>query len=48
MVLNASAKERLLSAASSLFYSNGVAATGIDMITARAGVAKMSLNNLCF
>lgn len=39
------ARERLLNAASELFYSDGVAATGIDAITARAGVAKMSLYN---
>lgn len=40
-----SAKERLLKAAAELFYSEGVGATGIDAITARAGVAKMSLYN---
>jgi AcrR family transcriptional regulator len=39
------AKERLLKAAAELFYRNGVAATGIDAITAQAGVAKMSLYN---
>ena len=39
------AKERLLRAASELFYNDGVAATGIDAIIARAGVAKMSLYN---
>jgi AcrR family transcriptional regulator len=39
------AKDRLLEAASELFYSQGVGATGIDAITARAGVAKMSLYN---
>ncbi|MDH6622332.1 AcrR family transcriptional regulator [Streptomyces sp. LBL] len=39
------ARERLLAAASSLFYADGVAATGIDTITAEAGVAKMSLYN---
>src|SRR5436190_23466807 len=39
------ARERLLSAAAELFYTDGVAATGIDAITARAGVAKMSLYN---
>ena len=38
-------KERLLKAAAELFYSDGVGATGIDAITARAGVAKMSLYN---
>ena len=40
-----SAKDRLLDAAAELFYSQGVGATGIDAITARAGVAKMSLYN---
>lgn len=40
-----SARERLLKAAAELFYSRGVGATGIDAITARAGVAKMSLYN---
>lgn len=39
------ARERLLSAAASLFYADGVSATGIDTITAKAGVAKMSLYN---
>ena len=40
-----SARQRLLEAASRLFYAHGVAATGIDAITAEAGVAKMSLYN---
>ncbi|OLT16300.1 TetR family transcriptional regulator [Serinicoccus sp. CUA-874] len=40
-----SAQERLLEAAAARFYSAGVAATGIDAITADAGVAKMSLYN---
>lgn len=39
------ARERLIQAASDLFYSEGIVATGIDTITARAGVAKMSLYN---
>lgn len=39
------ARERLLNAAAELFYAEGVGATGIDTITARAGVAKMSLYN---
>jgi AcrR family transcriptional regulator len=39
------ARERLLKAAADLFYAEGVGATGIDAITARAGVAKMSLYN---
>ncbi|MDN4610346.1 TetR/AcrR family transcriptional regulator [Arthrobacter burdickii] len=40
-----SARERLLGAASRLFYADGMTATGIDAITAEAGVAKMSLYN---
>ncbi|HWD13353.1 TetR/AcrR family transcriptional regulator [Pseudochrobactrum sp. sp1633] len=40
-----SVRERLLSAAGILFYNQGISATGIDMITAKAGVAKMSLYN---
>lgn len=39
------AKERLLKAASELFYNDGITATGIDTIIAKAGVAKMSLYN---
>lgn len=39
------ARDRLLKAAAELFYTEGVGATGIDAITARAGVAKMSLYN---
>ncbi len=42
---NLSARERLLNAAGVLFYNNGIHATGIDMIIAKAGVAKMSLYN---
>jgi AcrR family transcriptional regulator len=38
-----SARERLLEAADSLFYEEGVRAVGIDRIIARAGVAKASL-----
>lgn len=34
-----------MAAASARFYAQGVAATGIDVITAEAGVAKMSLYN---
>lgn len=41
----ASARMRLLDAAARLFYARGVTATGIDAITAEAGVAKMSLYN---
>lgn len=40
-----SARSRLLEAAARLFYAHGMAATGIDAITAEAGVAKMSLYN---
>ncbi|SDT25891.1 TetR/AcrR family transcriptional regulator [Microterricola viridarii] len=39
------AGERVLVAASRLFYERGITATGIDTITAAAGVAKMSLYN---
>jgi AcrR family transcriptional regulator len=39
------AKEKLLEAASRRFYADGIAATGIDAITAEAQVAKMSLYN---
>jgi AcrR family transcriptional regulator len=39
------AKEKLLDAASRRFYADGIAATGIDAITAEAQVAKMSLYN---
>ncbi|BBX35675.1 regulatory protein TetR [Mycolicibacterium mageritense DSM 44476 = CIP 104973] len=40
-----SARSRLLAAAAECFYARGVNATGIDTITAAAGVAKMSLYN---
>jgi len=39
------ARERLLEAASRLFYADGMMSTGIDAITAEAGVAKKSLYN---
>ena len=39
------ARERLLRAATELFYAQGVGASGIDAIIARASVAKMSLYN---
>lgn len=45
MSTRTSARDRLLKAAAELFYAEGVGATGIDTITARAGVAKMSLYN---
>jgi AcrR family transcriptional regulator len=40
-----SARAKLMAAAAARFYAGGVAATGIDVITADAGVAKMSLYN---
>jgi AcrR family transcriptional regulator len=40
-----SARQRLLDAAARCFYAHGVNGTGIDTITAEAGVAKMSLYN---
>ncbi|MGF6832506.1 AcrR family transcriptional regulator [Paenarthrobacter sp. TE4293] len=39
------AREKLLASASKLFYADGLASTGIDAVTADAGVAKMSLCN---
>ena len=39
------ARARILDAAAQHFYADGIAATGIDVITASAGVAKMSLYN---
>lgn len=39
------ARRKLLDAAARRFYADGVSATGIDTITAEAGVAKMSLYN---
>lgn len=39
------ARQKLLDAAAARFYTHGLAATGIDVITADAGVAKMSLYN---
>ena len=41
----ASARDRLLDAAGRLFYADGIAATGINAVTAEAGVARMSLYN---
>lgn len=40
-----SAHDRLLNAAAILFYNDGIAATGIDAIVKKAGVAKKSLYN---
>src|SRR6201995_3135156 len=41
----ASARERLLDAASELFYAEGIHTVGIDRVIERAGVAKASLYN---
>lgn len=43
--VRAPARDRLLAAAAACFYDHGVNGTGIDTITAAAGVAKMSLYN---
>lgn len=40
-----SAHDKLLNAAAILFYNDGIAATGIDSIVQKAGVAKKSLYN---
>ncbi len=40
-----SARRRILDAALKRYYADGIAATGIDTVTAEAGVAKMSLYN---
>jgi AcrR family transcriptional regulator len=40
-----SARERLLAAASELFYADGVHTVGIDRVIEKAGVAKASLYN---
>lgn len=39
------ARTKLLDAAAQLFYADGISATGIDAVIAKAGVAKMSLYN---
>jgi AcrR family transcriptional regulator len=43
--IEGSARERLLAAASELFYGEGVHSIGIDRVIERAGVAKASLYN---
>ncbi|MEU6251188.1 TetR/AcrR family transcriptional regulator [Streptomyces sp. NPDC047043] len=43
MVGTRDARERVLRSASSLFYENGIAATGVDVISEHASVGKMSL-----
>lgn len=40
-----SAKQKILEAASTLFYNDGITKTGINAITEKAQVAKMSLYN---
>lgn len=40
-----SAKQKILDAASTLFYNDGISNTGINTITEKANVAKMSLYN---
>ena len=45
MTQSDSARDRLLKAAGALFYNDGIAATGIDAIIQRAGVARQSLYN---
>jgi AcrR family transcriptional regulator len=45
-VERSSARERLLSAASDLFYQEGVHTVGVDRIVERAGVAKATLYKL--
>jgi AcrR family transcriptional regulator len=42
----ASARERLLAAASELFYAEGIHTVGVDRIVERAGVAKATLYTL--
>ncbi|WP_392559211.1 TetR/AcrR family transcriptional regulator [Orbus mooreae] len=42
---NQSAKQKILAAAAALFYNDGIQNTGINAITDKAGVAKMSLYN---
>lgn len=39
------ARQKILDAASTLFYNDGITATGINSVTAKADVAKMSLYN---
>jgi AcrR family transcriptional regulator len=43
--LTGTARERLLAAASELFYAEGIHTVGIDRVIERAGVAKASLYN---
>ncbi|UUG49818.1 TetR/AcrR family transcriptional regulator [Acinetobacter baumannii] len=39
------ARQKILDAAATLFYNDGIIATGINTVTAKADVAKMSLYN---
>ncbi|MDC5315425.1 TetR/AcrR family transcriptional regulator [Acinetobacter baumannii] len=39
------ARQKILDAAATLFYNDGITATGINRVTAKADVAKMSLYN---
>ncbi|MDC4680112.1 TetR/AcrR family transcriptional regulator [Acinetobacter baumannii] len=39
------ARQKILDAATTLFYNDGITATGINTVTAKADVAKMSLYN---
>ncbi|MDC5053893.1 TetR/AcrR family transcriptional regulator [Acinetobacter baumannii] len=39
------ARQKILDAAATLFYNDGITATGINTVTAKAEVAKMSLYN---
>ncbi|MBJ9723308.1 TetR/AcrR family transcriptional regulator [Acinetobacter calcoaceticus] len=39
------ARQKILDAAATLFYNDGITATGINSVTAKADVAKMSLYN---
>jgi AcrR family transcriptional regulator len=39
------ARQKILNAAATLFYNDGITATGINSVTAKADVAKMSLYN---
>ncbi|HFS7498045.1 TPA: TetR/AcrR family transcriptional regulator [Acinetobacter baumannii] len=39
------ARQKILDAAATLFYNDGITATGVNTVTAKADVAKMSLYN---
>ncbi|MFU2195567.1 TetR/AcrR family transcriptional regulator [Acinetobacter baumannii] len=39
------ARQKILDAAATLFYNDGITATGINTVTAKADIAKMSLYN---